>query len=271
MGKLQLKNKLINKAVLLFTAFFIMACDFTPRMYQDILLAQEFIMEQKYDKAAAKYESILLENPSNDVRVKIYYQLGELYSIHLQAIDKAVHYYGLIKEIYPDPLWIVRTEERIADTYFTFGGKYFAKSAESYEMLVRFTPRLKNYELYQFRLAVSYFNSDQHDAAFKLFDQMSSNPNHAHFVKSFYYLGLINFERKNWSRSIAYWNEYIQLEKRRDEIVKTKFLMGNAYETMERLKEAYNIYYSLLGEYPNTEVIKARLASIYERKIARKR
>ena len=47
--------------------------------------------------------------------------------------------------------------------------------------------------------------------------------------------------------------------------------MANAYETMERLKEAYNIYYSIVGEYPNNEVIKARLNSIYERKVARKR
>ena len=60
-------------------------------------------------------------------------------------------------------------------------------------------------------------------------------------------------------------------EKRRDNIVQTKFLMANAYETMEKLKAAYNIYYSILGEYPNTEVIKNRLKSIYERRVARKR
>ena len=47
--------------------------------------------------------------------------------------------------------------------------------------------------------------------------------------------------------------------------------MANAYETMERLKKAYDLYYSLLGKYPNTEVIKNRLNAIYERKIARKR
>ncbi len=268
--KLKLKNKIMNLAVIIVTAFFI-ACDFTPRLYQDILLAQEFVVEQKYDKAAAKYESILAENPPNDVRVKIYYQLGELYSIHLQVIEKAVYYYGRIKEIYPDPLWIVRTEERIADTYFSFGGKYFKKSAESYEMLVRFTPRLKNYDLYQFRLGQSYFNTGDLGKAEDLFTTIAQNPDQTYFAKGFYYLGLISFQQKNWSRAIAYWNEYIQREKRRDEIVKTKFLMANAYETMERLKEAYNIYYSIVGEYPNNEVIKARLNSIYERKVARKR
>ena len=47
--------------------------------------------------------------------------------------------------------------------------------------------------------------------------------------------------------------------------------MGNAYETMEELKKAYNIYYSILGEYPNNDVIKNRLNSLYKRRIARKR
>ena len=47
--------------------------------------------------------------------------------------------------------------------------------------------------------------------------------------------------------------------------------MANAYETMEELKKAYNLYYSILGEYPNTEVIQNRLKAIYDRRVARKR
>lgn len=267
--KVILKNKFTNMAVILVTAFFV-SCDFTPRLYQDILLAQEYVTDQKYQKAVSKYESILSENPSDEVKVKIYYQLGELYSIHLHNTEKAINYYSMIKDIFPDPLWLVRTEERIADAYFSFGEQY-KKSAESYQMLVRFVPRLKNFDLYQYRLALSYFHDNQLDKAQEVFETISQNHEQSYFAKSYYYLGLISFQKKNWSRSVAYWNEYIQLEKRRDEIVKTKFMMANAYETMEKLKEAYNIYYSLLGEYPNTDVIQARLNSIYERKIARKR
>ena len=61
------------------------------------------------------------------------------------------------------------------------------------------------------------------------------------------------------------------LENRNDRIVKTKFLIANAYESAEKLKEAYNIYYSILGEYPNSEVIENRLKSLYERRVSRKR
>ena len=44
-------------------------------------------------------------------------------------------------------------------------------------------------------------------------------------------------------------------------IVTTKFLWQMPMKRAEKLKEAYNTYYSILGEYPNSSVIKRRLDS----------
>ena len=84
-------------------------------------------------------------------------------------------------------------------------------------------------------------------------------------------MGMIHFEKKEWRQAISFWNQYITREKRKDFVIEAKFLMANAYETLEALKKAYNLYYSILGEYPNTEVIQSRLNAIYQRRIARKR
>ena len=73
-------------------------CDFTPRMYKDILRAQELISESKYSEAIIQYESITKKNTSNKIKIKIYYQLGELYSIHIGNYQKASGYYNLIKK-----------------------------------------------------------------------------------------------------------------------------------------------------------------------------
>ena len=62
-----------------------------------------------------------------------------------------------------------------------------------------------------------------------------------------------------------------QIQALDNQLVDALILMANAYETMENLKNAYNLYYSLLGEYPNTQVLQNRLSSIYERQVARKR
>ncbi len=266
---MKIANKIQLWAVTLVAALFV-SCDFTPKLYKEIIQAQKFLMEQNYDRAIIKYEQILDENPSNEIKVKIYFQLGELYAIQLSNYDKGLDYFKKIKKIYQSPLWLVKAEEKIADIQFSYNKKFY-ESAKSYEMLVNFTPRLKNFDFYQYRLGLSYLSSNQLEKSAEVFTKISKNSTHKYFVKSIYQLGMISFRQEKWSRAIAYWNEYIQREKRKDEIIKTKFLMANAYETMEKLKEAYNLYYSLLGEYPNTGVIQSRLNSIYDRKVSRKR
>ena len=90
-------------------------------------------------------------------------------------------------------------------------------------------------------------------------------------MNSFYYLGLIHFHQKLWKRSLVYLKEYSKRETKKESIVQAKFLMANIYESREELKTAYDLYYSILGKYPNTQVVQNRLNSIYSRRIARKR
>jgi hypothetical protein len=100
---------------------------------------------------------------------------------------------------------------------------------------------------------------------------MKNDSNHLFHIESFYYIGLINYYQQKWNESIEEWLEYIKREKLKDKIVKVKFLIANAYESQEKLKEAYNIYYSLLDDYPNPQIIKQRLKTVFDRRMARKR
>ncbi len=261
---------IIKRAVVFTIAFFLISCDFTPRLHKKILDAQQYIKLQRYSDAIIQYEKILESNPPNDIKVKIYYQLGELYSINLSKNKKAIDYFKRIKTITNEPLWLVKVEERIGEINFNFT-KNYSESIKSYKKLAAFTPKLENLDYYQNQLALSYRNSNRLEQAKHEFLKIQSNPNHKYFVKSFYYLGLVHFQERKWNKAIYLWNEYIKRETRKDSVVQTKFLMANAYETMEKLKMAYNIYYSILGKYPNTEVVQNRLNAIYKRRIARKR
>ena len=126
-------------------------------------------------------------------------------------------------------------------------------------------------DFYDFRVAEALFESGQLVKADQRFMRFSSDTNHAHHIESFYYLGLVRFYRQEWELAVEKWLEYIKREKRKDLIVKTKFLIANAYESGEKLKEAYNIYYSLLDDHPNPQVVKDRLKALYARRVARKR
>lgn len=261
------KNKIL---ALIFISAFLFSCDFTPRLHKKILEAQEYIKNQQYSKAISQYKEILKNNPPADITVKINYQLGELFSINLGKNRESLKYYNDIKNLTESPLWLVKSEERIAEISFTYL-KDYKLSEKSYKLLVNFTPRLEKFDFYQFRLATTYIKANMYNQALEELGKIQKIKSHKYYIESYFQIGLLNFQKKNNQEAINNWKEYLKRETRRSKLVQTRFLMANAYESMEELKQAYNLYYSILGEYPNTEVIQNRLNSIFQRRVSRKR
>lgn len=254
--------------ILSFLLFY--SCDFTPPLSREVLQAQSYVSNQEYKKAISAYKNILKKNPSRDLEVKIQYQIGDIYSIYLNKNLEALKYYKNVIKISKDPLWLVKTEERLGDVYFTYL-KDYKESYLVYRKLTSFNPPLKNNNTYKFRLALSDFFQGRLDKADKTFEEISKDISSKYSVRSVFYRALCSFENKDWNKTIVHLDNYIKRESRQDYLVEAKFLMANSYESLENLKSAYNIYYSILGEYPNTEVIQNRLKGIYSRRIARKR
>lgn len=262
-------NKFFRVVVFATTLIFI-SCDFTPPINRKIIDAQNYITEQKYANAAYLYEDILKSNPAEDLRLKICYQLGELYSIYLGEYKKSVYYYNQVKQLTQDPLWLIKTEEKLADVNFNYL-KNYKDAIKNYTRLSEFTPKLKNFDLFQLQIALAHFYLNDKEAALAQLTKIQTNPNHEYFVRSFYYLGLVYFEQKDYSRALFVWQEYLKRETKKENIVQAKFMVANAYESTENLKLAYDIYYSIASDYPNPDVIQSRLSSLYTRRVSRRR
>ncbi|RLA63125.1 MAG: hypothetical protein DRQ89_07670 [Epsilonproteobacteria bacterium] len=249
---------------------FLISCDFSPRLHRDILNAQDLINEQKYLKAANLYQKILKGLPGGQVKIKVLYQLGDLNSIHLERYKKAIYFYEKIVESSEESIWVFKSQERIGELYFSYLENY-KKAVFYYKSLVNIVPKLQEFDFYEFRLGKAYLEMEDFSSALKIFNRIKINPLHKYFVSSYYHIGITYFKDEKWQNAVDIWREYIKREKRKDRIVQAKFLMANAYETMENLSQAYAIYYSIQGEYPNTKVIQNRLNSVYLRKVAKKR
>lgn len=268
--KVDLKKHLFSKILILVLTLGLSSCDFTSGLNQDILSAQKHVDNQNFAKAVELYERILKKNPSKVIKTKINYQLAEIYYLYLDEQVKALKYYQFIVENVDDPLWQVKSLEKMADINFSFA-KNYPEAISAYQVLMQVKPRLQTYDYYFFRVGESYFEMGHYDRAREIFNQILSQPTNPYHVEAFNQMGLVEFYNKNWDKAVEYWMEYLKREKRKDQIVKVKFLIANAYESNEKLKEAYNIYYSLLPSYPNPEVLRARLKSLYARRVARKR
>lgn len=260
---------LYGVAALAVTLFFV-SCDFTPPINRKIIDAQNYITEQKYNKAAFLYEDILKSNPGPELRLKICYQLGELYAIYLGEYNKAAHYYTEVKELTEDPLWLIKTEEKLADINFNYR-KNYPDAIKNYTKLSEFTPKLKKYDYFQLQIALAYYYLHDSENGMKQLTKIQTDPNHEFFVRSFYYLGLIYFEKKDFNKALFVWSEYLKRETKKEYIVQAKFLVANIYESTENLKMAYDIYYSIANDYPNPDVIQNRLTALYERRVSRRR
>jgi tetratricopeptide (TPR) repeat protein len=257
-------------APLLVGLLIISSCDFTSGLNRDILVAQDYVESQNYEKAAEAYERLLKQNPAKFIRTKIHYQLAEIYYLYLNQETRALIHYNYIVENDDDPRNQVRSLEKIAEINFSFN-KNYKEAIKAYSTLLNFHPRLQSGDFYDFRVAEAYYEDNNLDKADILFSRIALNTNHQFHIESFYYQGLIRFYQQKWDAAVERWLQYIKREKRKDLIVKTKFLIANAYESGEKLKEAYNIYYSLVDDHPNPQMIKDRLKALYARRVARKR
>ena len=264
---------MLKNSIIWLLLIFLTSCDlfdFSPRVYKDIIKAQESLIEHNYKDAAVRYESILNRVPTKEVATRVKFQLGEIYSIHLGDYQKALFYFDKVKEVTEDPLWLVKTEEKEGEINFQYL-KNFKASSISYEKLYSFKPRLDKFDFYEYRFGYSLLQIGDLEKSKAIYMDIQKNNRHKYHNQSFFDLGMLYFYKKEWAKSIIYWQEYIKREKSQDDVVRTKFLIANAYETMEKLRKAYDIYYSILNDYPNTKVIQDRLKSIFDRKVARKR
>lgn len=240
-------------------------------MYQDILTAQDLVKKQEYDKAAKIYKKIIQNKTSKTILLKINFQLAEIYSIYLNKPKESLLYYKKVIDLSDDPLWQVKSLEKIANIYNESLNDP-TMAAKHYRTLINFKPELNKIDEYKFAYAKALLKSSNYKVSLKILDQLTTSSKKTEILTlSFYYQGLIHFYNSNWNKAINSWFEYLKRETRRDKVVNVKFMIANAYESSEKLKQAYNIYYSILGEYPNPKIIKSRLNSLYDRRVFRKR
>ena len=259
-----------KNSLFLLIIFYTTGCGFSSGLYKDIIKAQDLITQQKYLEAAKVYETILLKKPSKNINIKINFQLGEIYSIYLNNYEKSLSYFKAIATNSNEPAWQIKSLEKMGQIYFE-NIKDYKKSVKAYSQLINVSPALKNQNFYKLRYAISYLKMNKLNKSIELFKELLEYNEIDILTESHFNIGIAYFYQKKWKQAIKSWSEYLRYEKRKDKIVQVKFLIANAYESNEELKKAYNIYYSILGEYPNTQVIKNRLNSLYDRRVSRKR
>ncbi len=256
--------------LILFLAFTTTSCDFAPTLDKSILEAQRAIENRDFQKAANINDAILSKSFRREIKRKVLFQQGDIYLVHLGNPEVALTYFQQIYKDESDPYWQVRSLEKMADVNF-YQLKRYEQAAKHYEILSQFKPPLNRHDYYKFQMAKSLMENKSYPKAIELFNEIAGDSKNKYQYDAYFQKGLINFYNKKWETAIEHFKVFIANSPSKDYVVQAKFLIANCYETQEKLREAYNIYYSIIDSYPNIEVIKSRLKSLFERRQSRKR
>jgi len=139
-----------NKAPLIVGLFLLFGCDFTSGLNREILVAQDYVESQNYEKAAETYERLLKQNPAKLIRTKIHYQLAEIYYLYLNQQTRALIHYKYIVDNDDDPRNQVRSLVKNCRHLILISLKNYAESIRAYGTLLKFHPRLQNADYYEF-------------------------------------------------------------------------------------------------------------------------
>ena len=90
----------MNKLVYYFIFCFILfSCEFSIILHKDIFLAQKYLDERKFASAAAVFEDLLKKTIQPQTKVKVLYQLGEIYYLYLNRPKDAIKNYEQILKV----------------------------------------------------------------------------------------------------------------------------------------------------------------------------
>ncbi len=244
-----------------------MGCDFTPQIHRDILAAQDLLIDQNYSAAIKKYNKILATSNDENIRSKVIFQLAEIYLLHYDNARKSLTLLNKIKTESQNLEAIIKAEEKIANINFSVLHDY-KTALKNYLNLISFKPYLKNHKFYILRYAKSALLAGNYQIAIEMFKKMIKEKQFGEIA--YFYLGQSYFYKQEWKKAIKNLKKYLSFNNLENRI-KAQLLLANSYENIEELKKAYDIYYGLLADYPNPEVIRNKLNSIYTRQISSKR
>lgn len=168
----------------------------------------QFFSEKKYDEAIAAFQDFLQKNPSvYQVRINIgncYKEKGEF--------DKALEQYNLVIEEVKNVKADMKEDDAVAKALAATGEVYLKK--EDYETAQSYL--LQAIELYPkdetlaYNIGEIYFSSGKMDESIKYLEMATQIKED--WAKPYLKLGYVHLNKAEYSKSIEYFNKFLEIE-----------------------------------------------------------
>ncbi len=228
--------------------------------------AEKLWKSKKYDEAISVYLSAIEKDPQNPKVPDILLQVGDIYNISLNQMDKAVQTYNLLSVRYPASDYALQAFIKKGEIYF--GSDQFDKALKEYQNILENFPNIKDREVYRLRMGISHLKLKQYEAARREFKKILDNNLKTSLADQvLFHTANSYFLEGSPSLAIPIYQSIIQNYPKSTLVSEAKFNMADCYESMEEFDKALVIYDEIKTTYPNPKVIEWQIEKNKERKV----
>lgn|GEM_PF-1774470 len=240
---------------------------FQPQTFDARLRKAEKLWKAKrYDEAISVYLSALEKDPRNIKVPEILLQVGDIYNLSLNQIDKAAQTYDLVTVRYPATGYSLRALIKKGEIYF--GSDQFDKALKEYQSILENFPNIPERDTYRLRMGISHLKLKQYEAARREFKKvLDSNLKTPLADQILFHTANSYFLEGKPMQAIPIYQSLVEHYPRSALLNEAKFNMADCFESMGEYDKALVIYQEIKESYPNPKVIEWQIEKNKERKI----
>jgi len=232
----------------------------TERRQQSLIQeAEEKISRTQYAEGAELLKKAVSLNPESRSSSKALYKLGFTMESYLRDMEGALFNYHEFIRLSQDPVSIYEVLKRVANIYFEQTQDY-EKAINSYKKLLSFSPESLEADVFQLRVALSFFQQNKFEQSREEFQTLTVKyPKSQYLARARYEIGNSYYMEGKYDIAVEALKQVLRLHPQSEFSTESQFLMGQCFEHLERFKEALQTYENIEGRYVSPEILKYRM------------
>lgn len=244
--------------------FLIISCT-ESRQNQLIEQGDNRSLEGKYAESAEYYRKAAGLNPESKAGIKAMYKLGYVSESYLKDFPTAILNYVEFIRLSQEPVSVYEVQKRLANIYFDHNQDN-EKAIAAYKKLLLLSPDSLESDLFQFRIAQSYFRMNNFEQARIEYDQLlASHPKSEHVPRTRFEVGNSYYMEGKYDTAQEALKQVIRNHPQHEFAIEAEYLLAQCLEQQSKLKEALQGYENLLGKYPSKQIIELRIDALKKR------
>lgn len=227
--------------------------------------AEDKAGQGRYAEAAELYRKAIAINPESKTAIKALYKLGFTLETYLKEYEGAVFNFLEFIRLSKDVVSVYEVQKRVANIYFD-QNKENDKVIAAYKRLIDLNPNSLEIDLFQFRIAQSYFRSNNFEQARMEYGKLLENYPKSQFAsRTRFEIGNTYYMEGKYDIAQEALKQVLRHHPQSEFALEAEFLIAQCLEQTNHLAPALETYEKLKPRYSSPEIIQFRIVELKKR------